>query len=119
MSRDALCDFIGFRPSSDLESLYPKSGHLQPEPASEDQESVLSVLLQAFDILKADANLRAITEISPDKVAASFERLRTKHPLRPEFRHFIVDLDKRHINLAGTFAALGFQLEGAKHFSPI
>jgi erythronate-4-phosphate dehydrogenase len=114
MSRDALCNFIGFCPPSNLVSFYPKPGHLQPEPSSEDQESVLSVLLQAFDILKSDANLRALAEISPDKAAVSFELLRTKHPLRPEFRHFIVDLDKRHINLAGTFAALGFQLEGAR-----
>ena len=93
-----------------MDPVYPKAGVLHPEPETGPQESVLSVLLQAFDIRKDDADLRALENAPPEKAAESFERLRTRHPLRPEFRHFIVDLDKTHINLADTFAALGFEI---------
>jgi erythronate-4-phosphate dehydrogenase len=118
MTRNVLCGFLGLRPSRDLTSFYPKSRLLRPQPGMEAQESVLSVLLQAFDIMKADALFRALTGISSDQAAAGFERLRTQHPLRPEFRHFTVDLNELHIDLGETYAALGFQIKGAEGSVP-
>jgi erythronate-4-phosphate dehydrogenase len=121
MTRAALCRFFGLRASKDMDSLYPQSSLLRPEPesGSENQHGVLSVLLQAFDILKADADLRDLAGSSINYAAASFERLRTEYPLRPEFRHFAVELDKRHIDLAGTFTALGFQVVELGQTAPI
>jgi erythronate-4-phosphate dehydrogenase len=118
MTRDALRDFLGCRSSRDLESFYPKSRLLQPEAETVGQASVLSVLLQAFDIMKPDADLRALDGIPSDMAAASFERLRTTSTLRPEFRHFTVDLNKRHINLAETYTGLGFQIKADGYTVP-
>ncbi len=110
MTRKALCDFLERPPAQPMDPVYPDARVLHPAPETVPQESVLSVLLQAFDIRKDDADLRALESAPPEKAAESFERLRTRHPLRPEFRHFIVDLDKTHINLAEVFAALGFEI---------
>jgi erythronate-4-phosphate dehydrogenase len=111
MARTALCAFLGIDQAKNFESLYPTSRPICPEPQTNGREGVLSVLLQVSDLLKADAGLRALAA-TPDQAAAGFENLRTKHPLRPEFRHFIVDLGQRHIDLGETFARLGFELKG-------
>ena len=118
MTRNALCDFIGSGPSSDLTCFYPQSRSLQPQPATEGQENILSVLLQAFDIMGANESFRSLSKLPSDQAAESFERLRTRGPLRPEFRHFAVDLDKLHIDLAGTYEALGFRIKGAETSDP-
>ena len=110
MTRKALCDFLEKRPAQPMNPVYPEARVLHPAPETESQGSILSVLLQAFDIRKDDADLRALQSAPPEKAAESFERLRTRHPLRPEFRHFIVDLDKTHIDLAETLTALGFEI---------
>ncbi|MBN1570432.1 MAG: 4-phosphoerythronate dehydrogenase [Acidobacteria bacterium] len=119
MTRDALCGFLGQSPSSDLTVFYPESRPVRPQSTTGNQEHILSVLLQAFDIMKVDENFRSLAGLSPERAAASFERMRTQNPLRPEFRHFAVDLDKRHIDLAETYAALGFQIRGIKEYAPI
>jgi len=113
MTHDALCDFLGIKSSIDLTAFYPQQRVLCPQPALDGQENILSVLLQAFDIRNADESLRSLSGLSPDRTAAGFEQLRTRGPLRPEFRHFAVDLDKRHIDLVETYSALGFQVKGA------
>lgn len=113
MMRDALCDFLGLRPSSDLTSFYPKSATLCPQNELDGQAHVLSVLQQAFDIRKADESFRSLSCLGPDQAAAGFEQLRTRGPLRPEFRHFAVDLNQRHIDLIRTYAALGFKVQAA------
>jgi erythronate-4-phosphate dehydrogenase len=110
MTRNALCEHIGSSPIRDLTSFYPESRSLHPLLATEGQASILSVLMQAFDILKVDESFRASMGLSSEQAAASFEQLRTQGPLRPEFRHFAVDLDKTHIDLAETYKALGFQI---------
>ena len=115
MTRKALCDFLERHPAQSMNPLYPEARVLHPASETGSQESVLAVLLQAFDIRKDDADLRALESAPPEKAAESFERLRTRHPLRPEFRHFIVDLNKTHIHLAATFAALGFEIRHTEH----
>ncbi len=118
MTRDAVCNFFGIRPSSDLSAFYPELRTLRPRASAEGQEHILSVLLQAFDIRKEDENFRSLAGLSPDQAAAAFEQLRTRGPLRPEFRHFAVDLDQRHIDLVDAYAALGFQVKGAAASAP-
>jgi erythronate-4-phosphate dehydrogenase len=110
MTRDALCEYLGISPTSDLSSFYPESASLTPAPGTEAQENILSVLLQAFDIRNADEIFRGLSGLSPEQAATGFERLRTKGPLRPEFRHFAVGLDKRQLDLAEIYTALGFQI---------
>lgn len=115
MTMKALCEYLDIRPERRIRPIYPEDRVLKPAPETDGQESVLSVLLQAFDLRKEDADLRAQRDATPDMAAEGFERLRTRKPLRPEFPHFIVDLDKRHIHLAGIFTALGFKTGRTEH----
>ena len=109
MVREQLSRFLGV-PSTGLPgSLYPDVGCLRPDPGTAGQEAVKSVLMQAFGLDRKDAQLRALGSIPVGEAAAGFDRLRNEHPLRLEFRHFLVALNKSHIELAGTFRALGFE----------
>ena len=108
MVRKQLSEFFGIRSTELCASVYPDDESLYPEPGTSGQEAVRSVLLQAFELLRKDAQLRALGSVPAGEATADFDRLRNEHPLRPEFRHFIVELGKTHIELAGTFEALGF-----------
>jgi erythronate-4-phosphate dehydrogenase len=102
-----------FRISSPWEgsALYSDPETIRPEEGSAGQGAVLSVLLQAYNILDDDGNLRKLRTISPAEEAnAAFDRLRSEYVFRPEFRHFIVDLDERYGQLSGILQALGFQV---------
>jgi erythronate-4-phosphate dehydrogenase len=108
MVRQKLGEFLGI-PSVGLpDSLYPEARSIRPESETIGQEAVRSVLVQAFEILRKDAQLRSVASLSAVEAAPGFDRLRNERPLRLEFRHFTVELDKTHIELAGTFQALGF-----------
>jgi erythronate-4-phosphate dehydrogenase len=111
MIREELGRFWGI-PSSPLpDSIYPVARVLYPEDDAEGQEAVLSVLLQAFEILKKDEKLRGLKSLPPEKAACEFDRLRVEPPLRLEFQHFVVGLNARHANLEPAFHALGFAVK--------
>jgi erythronate-4-phosphate dehydrogenase len=108
MVRQRLGEFLGI-PSVGLpDSLYPEGRSIRPESGTTGQEAVRSVLLQAFEVLRKDAQLRSVASLSAVDAAPGFDRLRNERPLRLEFRHFTVALGKTHIELTGTFQALGF-----------
>jgi erythronate-4-phosphate dehydrogenase len=109
MALEELCRFWGIPPSWNPDPLYPEPRVIPVQQGATDQDAVLSVLLQAFDIEKDDADLRALGGTGADGAAASFDGLRADHPLRPEFSHFVVDGVGRHTDLAETLAALGFK----------
>ena len=89
---------------------YPQPRMIHPsEEATSDHTVISSVFQQAYDILEDDAKLRALKSMETERAAKNFHRLRNEYQLRTEFRHFIVDLTKRHSNLAKTFEALGFK----------
>jgi erythronate-4-phosphate dehydrogenase len=110
MIRDELCRFCGIPSRGSMLSCYPKPRIIRPEEASSDQAVISSVIDQAYDILTDDAKLRALKRIENGHAAESFHRLRSDYPLRPEFRHFVVDLTEQHKDLAETLTALGFKL---------
>jgi hypothetical protein len=66
------------------------------------------VLVQAYDVLRDDAQLRELRLLSPQSAAAEFDRLRGDYLFRPEFNHFVVGLAGQHVQLADRFRALGF-----------
>jgi erythronate-4-phosphate dehydrogenase len=108
MIREELSRFSGL-PSSPLpDSTYPVARILYPGQGTGGQEAVLSVLLQAFEILKKDEKLRVLGSLSPEEAAGGFDRLRVEPPLRPEFPHFVVGLRTAHADLEPAFKALGF-----------
>jgi hypothetical protein len=67
------------------------------------------VVLQAYDIRRDDARLRALKGMPEDAAAESFDGLRIDSPLRREFTHFVVELAGES-SLASMFKALGFQV---------
>lgn len=103
---------MGVQNRGNMELFYPKPRLIYPpQAAPSDQAVISSVLQQAYDILEDDAKLRALKRMGTKRAAENFHRLRSEYQLRTEFRHFIVDLTKRHNDLAETFAALGFKLK--------
>lgn len=109
MMRAALCDYLGHPAPTKDDAWYPESRHVRPDTLTTQQEAVASVLRQAYDIEMDDAALRALGALPSGQTAESFERLRTHHPLRPEFPHYIVDLDVPQQDLAAVFAGIGFK----------
>jgi erythronate-4-phosphate dehydrogenase len=112
MAREELSRFWGIPSSGLSDSVYPPNRRIQPREGTRGLEAATSVLLQGFDILKKDAELRALGTAAADQAAAGFDRLRNATPLRLEFRHFTVDLGTGYPDLAGTFRNLGFEVLG-------
>lgn len=109
MIRDALCHYFGIQSSWNTDSIYPEPRPIRLDKKTSGQEAVLTSLLKVFDIRKHDMDLRALGSMPAASAAAGFDRLRSECPLRPEFRHFMVDLSGSHSDLAQTFEALGFR----------
>jgi erythronate-4-phosphate dehydrogenase len=110
IARGQLCSFLGVQSAWNTDALYPARRVIAPEQKTTGQNAVLSILLQAFDILKDDRDLREIGSAAAKRAADSFDRMRNHYLLRPEFNHFAVDLGGQHGDLAVPFAALGFAL---------
>ena len=106
MVRNEVCSFFNIQKNWSTESLYPKETLIRPSEHSASQDVVLSALLQAFDISKPDADLRGT------KTASDFIRMRVNHPLRPEFRHFRIDLRDQDRKLQDILSGLGFKVMG-------
>jgi erythronate-4-phosphate dehydrogenase len=107
----ALHEFFQISSPWNGSSLYSEPTGIYPDEGSAGQEAVLSVLLQAYNILNDDRNLRNLGSIASIPEASSgFDRLRSKYRFRPEFRHFIVDLNEQFLQLSGILEGLGFQV---------
>lgn len=113
MILEELCRFFGIACTWNTAGIYPPIARIAPAPGTSGFDALCSVVLQAFDILVPDANLRALERLAPDVAASAFDRLRNDYPLRPEFRHFVVELDARNGELAAPLSGLGFRVSGA------
>jgi erythronate-4-phosphate dehydrogenase len=109
MVRQCLSDFHGLESSSIIESHAPESFTISPERGMQGQSAIVSALLKAVDLRQADAALRALQLVDAPQATAGFDRLRKTFPLRPEFRHLLVELDGKNAGLCDAFAALGFK----------
>jgi erythronate-4-phosphate dehydrogenase len=110
MIREELHRFLGQSSQGNMDHLYSDPKRIHPEPGLSGQDAMLSTLLQAYDIRKDDADLRRLGSLPAEHRAQSFEQLRSSHLLRPEFPHFIIDLDEQQKNLIEQLAGLGFKL---------
>ncbi len=112
MILEELCRFFGIPCTWDTTGLFPPVARIAPASGTSGIDAICSVVLQAFDILVPDANLRALERLAPDVAASAFDRLRNDYPLRPEFRHFAVELDGKNKDLAAPLSGLGFLVSG-------
>ncbi|NLT66028.1 MAG: 4-phosphoerythronate dehydrogenase [Acidobacteria bacterium] len=110
MIREELSAFFGIESQSLQAAANIENRRLVPDPGSEGAAAVVSVIRKAFDVRSTDKALRDLRFLSRAEAAAGFDRLRNGFPLRPEFRHFTVELAEMHVDLAGVLEALGFQV---------
>jgi len=107
---EELCRFFGIRETWDTRSIFPAPRRLRVPPHRDRQDAVRSVVLQAYEIARDDADLRALPSLPSPAAAERFDRLRTEYALRCEFSHYIVD-GAGPAGLAPTFQALGFEVD--------
>jgi erythronate-4-phosphate dehydrogenase len=112
MILEELCRFFGISFAWDTAGIYPPLARIAPAPGTSGLDAICSVVLQAFDIRVPDANLRALEPLAPEVSASAFDRLRNDYPLRPEFCHFVVELNEGNAELAAPLAELGFRISG-------
>jgi erythronate-4-phosphate dehydrogenase len=110
MARDEFCRFYGLKSSGSMDALYPGPQKVHPVNGKSDPLVILSVLQQIYDITQNDAELRALSSLPQERAAENFEHLRTSQVLRPEFPHFIVELEERQKDLADILMGLGFRV---------
>ena len=82
----ALHDFFRIPAPWTGTSLYSDPEIIYPGEGCTGQDAVLSVLLQAYNILNDDGNLRELGSVSPVPEAyAAFDRLRSEYVFRRNF----------------------------------
>jgi len=109
MILDELCRFFGISAVWDRSRMYAPVQRLFPQSGAEGEAAVRSVVLQAYDIRRDDADLRAVVGMPAMAAGERFDRLRDHYPLRPEFRHFLVE-PAAGSGLTPVFQALGFEV---------
>jgi erythronate-4-phosphate dehydrogenase len=109
---EEFCRFFGLKSSKSMGELYPGPQKIHPANGDSDLSAILSVLRQIYDITQNDADLRALGTLPKEHAAENFEHLRTSQVLRPEFPHFVIELEERQKDLADIFIGLGFKVHG-------
>jgi erythronate-4-phosphate dehydrogenase len=112
---DEFCRFFGMKSSGSLGEFYPGPIQIHPSNETSDLRVILSVLEQINDLTQDDADLRAFGSYPKERAAEAaegFEDLRTGQVLRPEFPHFVVELEEHQKRLADLFIGLGFRIMG-------
>jgi erythronate-4-phosphate dehydrogenase len=109
MILDELCRFFGISAVWDRSCIFAPPQRVSPQSGMESQDAIRSVVLQAYDIRRDDADLRAVIGMPAIAAGERFDRLRDRYPLRPEFSHFIVE-PAAGSGLATVLQALGFEI---------
>ena len=105
-----LCDFFGLANRWETRVLDHEASRISPQKGTTGQQALLSVVLQAYDIPRDDARLRALRALPREEAAFAFDRLRDEYVFRPEFHHFVVELAASDSDLAARLTQLSFQV---------
>ncbi len=105
---DELCSAFSLPGIWNSAGIYPPVAEIRTAGAGIATEALRSACLQAYNILRDDANLRALAGLDKELSAVCFDQLRNGYPLRPEFNHFSVKLGPEEQQLAEVLGALGF-----------
>jgi erythronate-4-phosphate dehydrogenase len=109
MILEELCRFFNAKPSWDAARTYPPISTIRSASGTSGMEALRSVCLQAYNILRDDANLRALQGLSKEMSATCFDQLRNEYPLRPEFGHYAVELKPGEQELSTAYNSIGFK----------
>ena len=104
-----LCRYFQIWPEWDAGSLLPRPRKLRVQHGAPGQEAVRSIVLQAYDILKDDAELRSLSQSGGTAPLFSLDRLRDAYALRPEFSDFLVEVPEES-GLQPILTAIGFRV---------
>jgi hypothetical protein len=104
-----MCDFLGNPIRWDGSEIFPAPKRLRPAEGTGKQRAIQSIVCQAYDVMRDDGALRSLRDLPPDDAASAFDGLRDHYKLRPEFRHFVVELSDVNQELATILRELGFQ----------
>jgi erythronate-4-phosphate dehydrogenase len=101
---EAVCDFLRIKP----EWRYGRPTPRQPVLSTQLQgfAALRDLVLQAYDVHRDAAELRALLPLPAAERAAGFDRLRSDYPVRPEFAAYRYHLD------GGSDGSLQKQLNG-------
>ncbi len=111
MVRSEFCAFFGIQSAWDTAPLHPAARIVRPAEKTKGMDAILSVLLQASNIMGYDAGLRELKSVPAEQAAARFDRMRSGVSPRSEFRHIFVDLSGGNADLAGKFTTMGFRAD--------
>jgi erythronate-4-phosphate dehydrogenase len=104
-----LCRFFGIEAAWDTSHLFPSPSRIELSAGTQTaQDVVRSAVLHAYNILEDDARLRSLRPLDRASAAAEFHRQRNGYHFRPEFRHYVVEWDRKDEPTAVTLRALGF-----------
>jgi erythronate-4-phosphate dehydrogenase len=110
MIAEELCRFFNIPFRWDSQSIYPRPLRLRSASGAQGQDALRSIVLQAYDILREDTELRALKSLPGEDARAGFDRLRNEYPLRPEFRHYIAEPADSQSAQIPKLKGLGFQV---------
>ncbi len=114
MVLESLCSYYHLPVTWDSRAEYPGPKTIRVESGARGQRAMQSAVLQAYDIRQDDARLRDIAFLGTERSGEAFEAIRSDYPLRPEFHHFVVDLEPENIGLRPTLEALAFRVTSSR-----
>jgi erythronate-4-phosphate dehydrogenase len=104
----AVCEFLDIKPMWHYTAPAPAQAHLSTGKTG--VAAVRDCVLQAYDIRRDDAQLRALLPLPAAERAAGFDRLRREYPPRREFATYRCRLAQVDRVLQRQLAGLGFAL---------
>jgi erythronate-4-phosphate dehydrogenase len=110
MMVDAIGGYLGQQRCWDSSAMYPERRTLRPDSTTSVQATLAAVIRQAYDITSDDRLLRGLARLPAQEAAIGFDRLRTHYLLRPEFRHYQVELPGELTEAGGILEALDFEV---------
>jgi erythronate-4-phosphate dehydrogenase len=109
MILDEFCRFFDLQRNWKTGGIFPSAATVRAPQNPAIDETLRSVTLQAYNILRDDNNLRSLRLLPEPQAASCFDQLRNHYPFRPEFQHFMVELPAEDWHLATICQAMGFQ----------
>ncbi|MGD2095549.1 MAG: 4-phosphoerythronate dehydrogenase, partial [Phycisphaerales bacterium] len=107
----AACEYFGIEPKHDIEDFLPEPAipQLKIKPnANNEQEALLNIVREIYDIRKDDLQLRQILENPPEQRDRYFDSLRKNYPVRREFQNTQIILESPCKSTADKLTGIGF-----------
>ncbi|KPJ91676.1 MAG: hypothetical protein AMJ53_11120 [Gammaproteobacteria bacterium SG8_11] len=111
----SVCEYFNIEPSWNTPTLPFADSFtaMQFDHSQNDDDVMYQCVVNAYDIMKDDAALRAIRKLDPEQRGGYFDTLRKNYPVRREFSNYEVILSQDRQPLVRSLQGLGFKVETA------